>query len=163
MQKFALFCSARSSLVPCSFSASPANREALARRQSAPFSYPQVGATRTAPPGGWRIQHMRALVGTGRRRFGAAVGALLSWKLLAVDGLEVFPSAATLEQGTSVVIYSRHFGIWSFDFCQVLYVLKDEPQGAAHGLCVWNAAGPGRARRRSFHPGVTRSERSSLA
>ena len=107
-------------------------REALATRQSAPFSYPHVRATRTAPPQGWRINHMRALLGTGRASFEAAVGALFSWKFLAIDGLEVFPSASILEPGTSVAIRSRHFGVWSLDFCRVLYVLRDErePQGA---------------------------------
>lgn len=103
-------------------------REALGKRQSAVFSYPDVGATRTAPPDGWRINHMRAKLGTGRSRFDAAVDALFSWKLLAVDGLDVFPSGATLEPGTNVAMLSRHWTVWSLDFCRVVYVLREQPE-----------------------------------
>ena len=103
-------------------------REALGKRQSAPFSYPHVGATRTAPPAGWRINHMRARLGTGRPRLDRAVDALFSWKLLAIDGLEVFPSAEKLAPGTNVAILSRHFGVWSLDFCRVLYVLREQSE-----------------------------------
>jgi uncharacterized protein (UPF0548 family) len=75
---------------------------------------------------------MRALLGSGRAKFLAAVDALFSWKLLAIDGLEVFPSSSVLEPGTCVAIRSRHFAVWSLDFCRVLYVQKEqrEPQGA---------------------------------
>jgi uncharacterized protein (UPF0548 family) len=71
---------------------------------------------------------MRLLVGTGRATFDTVVEALFSWKLLAIDGLQVFPSTSTLQTGTDVAILSRHFGIWSVDFCRVIYVLKDEPE-----------------------------------
>ncbi|HKF26036.1 MAG TPA: DUF1990 domain-containing protein [Candidatus Acidoferrum sp.] len=101
-------------------------REALGRSQSMPFSYAHVGATRTTPPAGWRVHHMRAPLGTGRRTLEAAAAVLFSWKLLAVEGLEVFPSTETVQQGTNVAILSRHFGIWSLDFCRVIYVLKNQ-------------------------------------
>jgi uncharacterized protein (UPF0548 family) len=100
----------------------------LAERGAMTYSYPHVGATRSAPPAGWRINHMRLQVGNGRARFDALTEALFSWKLLAIDGLEVFPSALALQPGTDVAILSRHFGIWSVDFCRVIYVLKDEQE-----------------------------------
>jgi uncharacterized protein (UPF0548 family) len=92
------------------------------------YSDPHVGATRSKPPAGWRINHLRLQVGTGRRKFDAVVNALFSWKLLAIDGLQVFPSTSTLDVSTDVAIVSRHFGIWSVDFCRVIYVLRDEPE-----------------------------------
>lgn len=100
----------------------------LAERSVMAFSYAYVGATRSTPPAGWRINHMRLQVGTGRAKFDALVEALFSWKLLATDGLQVFPSTEKLEQNTDVAILSRHFGIWSVDFCRVLYVLKNQPE-----------------------------------
>lgn len=100
----------------------------LAERESAPFSYPSVGATRATPPPGWRINHMRALAGKGRLAYEAIAAALFSWQLLAIQGLEVFPSTPAPQPHTNVAILSRHFGIWSVDFCRVLYVLKEEPE-----------------------------------
>ena len=93
-----------------------------------PFSYPNVGATRGTPPPGWRVSHMRALAGKGRSAFEATTVALFSWQLLAIQGLEVFPSTPVLHPRTNVAILSRHFGIWSVDFCRVIYVLHDEPE-----------------------------------
>jgi len=103
-------------------------RSLLAERKALPYSYSHVGATRGTAPAGWRINHMRALLSTGRRKFDGAVNALFSWKLLAIDGLQVFSSMERLQQGTNVAILSRHFGIWSLDFCRVIYVLKDVPE-----------------------------------
>ncbi len=77
---------------------------------------------------GWHINHMRRLTGSGRPKFDALVDALFSSELLAIDGLEVFPSTDKLEPGTGVAILSRHFGIWSVDFCRVIYVLREEPE-----------------------------------
>jgi uncharacterized protein (UPF0548 family) len=102
--------------------------DALAARKTMTFSYADVGATRTTPPPGWRINHMRQLVGKGRVQLPALAAALLSWKLLAVDGLRPFPDKDVVEPGTNVAILSRHFGLWSLDFCRVIYVLDDEPE-----------------------------------
>lgn len=106
----------------------PAIQRLLKEREHAPFSYKNVGATRTTPPPGWRINHMRQLVGIGSATHARVVVALFSWQLLAIDGLEVFPSTATLQPNTNVAILSRHFGIWSVDFCRVIYALRDEPE-----------------------------------
>jgi uncharacterized protein (UPF0548 family) len=96
----------------------------LMERQAMSFSYPDVGATRRMPPPGWPTNHMRAPLGTGRRIFVKSVEALFSWRLLALDGLEVFPSSAPAEAERVVGILSRHLGIWSVDFCRVIYVLQ---------------------------------------
>ena len=103
-------------------------RSLLAERSAMTYSYPQVGATRSAPPAGWRINHLRLKAGSGRAKFDALAEALFSWKLLAIDGLVVFPSAPALQPGTDVAILSRHFGIWSVDFCRVIYVLKNQQE-----------------------------------
>ena len=100
----------------------------LTARESIPFSYVDVGATRTSPPSGWRINHMRQLIGIGKAAYERAVAALFSWQLLAVDGLQVFPSATILQPHTNVALCSRHFGIWSVDFCRVIYVLQHESE-----------------------------------
>jgi uncharacterized protein (UPF0548 family) len=104
----------------------PAIERLLKRHERASFSYENIGATRTAPPPGWGINHMRQLIGSRQAAYEKACAALFSWQLLAISGLEVFPSTPELRPGTDVAILSRHFGVWSVDFCRVIYVLRDE-------------------------------------
>jgi uncharacterized protein (UPF0548 family) len=97
-------------------------------RKELSFSYADVGATRMTPPSGWRINHMRSLLGRGRVVHDKAVNALFSWELLTVGSLEVFATAPGVVPQADVAILSRHFGIWSVDFCRVIYVLNEEPE-----------------------------------
>jgi uncharacterized protein (UPF0548 family) len=103
----------------------------LAERGAMGFSYPDVGATRSSAPAGYRINHLRALLGQGADLRARAIGALLSWQLLAVAGLELFPKDPPMQPQTTVALLSRHFGLWSLDFCRVIYVL--EAQGEDGG------------------------------
>lgn len=100
----------------------------LATRGAMSFSYSEVGATRSTVPRGYRINHMRAPLGTGKDVHNRAVNALLGWKLLAVAGLELFPDHPAMRPQTNVALLSPHFGLWSLDFCRVIYVLKDESE-----------------------------------
>jgi len=97
-------------------------------RNASPFSYPDVGATRNQPPAGWRINHMRKLIGTGRALHHKIVQALFSWELLTVGNLELFSTTPQVTPQAAVAIRSRHFGIWSVDFCRVIYVISEEPE-----------------------------------
>lgn len=69
---------------------------------------------------------MSVVMGNGRPLFDKAVAALFSWQLMAVRGLQVFPSTPLPQPHHDVAILSRHFGIWSLDFCRVIYVLERE-------------------------------------
>jgi uncharacterized protein (UPF0548 family) len=102
----------------------------LLKRKPMPFSYSEVGATRCTPPLGYRINHMRALLGKGAKIHARAVDALLSWKLLAVAGLELFPAHPLMQPRTDVALLSRHFGLRSLDFCRVIYVFEGESESA---------------------------------
>jgi uncharacterized protein (UPF0548 family) len=117
------------------FIARPTDQEIHARlavREAMPFSYSEVGATRSTAPEGYRINHMRALLGKGEDVQARAVNALLSWRLLTVAGLEIFPSQPPIEPQTNVALLSRHFarlgGLWSLDFCRVIYILEAQPE-----------------------------------
>ena len=117
------------------FIARPPDQEILARlaaREAMPLSYSEVGATRLTPPAGYRINHMRALLGKGQDVHARAVSALLSWRLLTVAGLEIFPSQPPMQLETNIALLSRHFrrlgGLWSLDFCRVIYLLEAQPE-----------------------------------
>ena len=117
------------------FIARPTDQEIharLATREAMPFSYSEVGATRSTPPAFYRINHMRALLGKGEEVHARAVSSLLSWRLLTVAGLEIFPSQPPIEPQTNLALLSRHFvrlgGLWSLDFCRVIYILEAQPE-----------------------------------
>ena len=75
---------------------------------------------------------MRALLGKGEDVHSRAVNALLSWRLLTVAGLEIFPSQPPIKPQTNVALLSRHVarlgGLWSLDFCRVIYILEAQPE-----------------------------------
>ncbi|SRR5579862_136055 len=96
-------------------------------RKALPFSYSEVGATRAAPPAGWRVNHMRTLLGTGRAVHDKMVSALFSWELLTVGTLELFSTTPQVAPQDDVALLTWHFGIWSVDFCRVIYILNEEP------------------------------------
>jgi uncharacterized protein (UPF0548 family) len=100
----------------------------LATREPMSFSYSEVGRTRSTPPAGYRINRMRTLLGTGAEVHTRAVSALLCWRLLAVGGLELFPKDLPAQPQTNVALLSRHFGLWSLDFCRVIYVLEAQSE-----------------------------------
>jgi uncharacterized protein (UPF0548 family) len=100
----------------------------LLRRRDMSFSYSFVGATRATPPAGWRINHRRECLGAGRAIHERAVAALFSWTLLAVSGIEVVSPAPKVEPQADLALLSPHFGIWSVDFCRVIYVLRGAPE-----------------------------------
>jgi uncharacterized protein (UPF0548 family) len=100
----------------------------LTKREPMTFSYPQVGATRSKPPAGFRINHVRGLIGKGAAVQARAANALLSWQLLGVAGLEVFPENPAMQPQTNVALLSQHLGIWSLDFCRVIYVVEEQSE-----------------------------------
>ncbi|HVO58294.1 MAG TPA: DUF1990 domain-containing protein [Dongiaceae bacterium] len=100
----------------------------LKDRHGAEFSYPDVGATRGTPPAGWNVNRVRRRIGNGRGVHAALVQALFAWELVRAAGTQVFANADTISPGTEVALRSRHFGIWSVDFCRVVYLLHDEPE-----------------------------------
>src|ERR1043166_3686135 len=56
-------------------------REFLAGQRQAPFSYPEVGATRNATPGGYNNDHNRILLGKGLAVFEAGRAAIMQWQM----------------------------------------------------------------------------------
>ena len=100
----------------------------LTERESMTFSYSAVGATRSAVPPGYGINHMRAFLGEGDAVRVRAIKALFSWKLLAVTGLELYPKSPPIKPLTNIALLSPHFGLWSLDFCRVIDAFEGQPE-----------------------------------
>jgi uncharacterized protein (UPF0548 family) len=106
----------------------------LAAAERATFTYPEVGATRAEQmPPGYRHDRYESLLGTGASVFDRAAPALLAWQAQLGAGIEVFPPASHVEEGSTVVLLLRA-GLWAPAPSRVVYVV-DEPgrAGFAYG------------------------------
>jgi len=100
-------------------------RRALEDAGTAQFSYPEVGATRTADlPDGYRIDRYERSLGAADGRFERAVAALRSWQGHIGAGVRIYPTGAMVETGKPVLLVARTLGLWSVLPCRVVYTAE---------------------------------------
>src|SRR2546423_10034792 len=96
-------------------------RNFIVSQRNLPFSYGNVGATRTTPPSGFIIDHNRIRLGEGRKIYDRAIAALRSWQHFEFDWANVVPRQSPIEAGTTVAVEARTFGFWSLNACRIVY------------------------------------------
>jgi uncharacterized protein (UPF0548 family) len=99
----------------------------LRRAAGRPFSYPDIGATRGAPPAGYVVDHNRVQVGRGEAAFRAARECLLRWDMFRLGWVELCPSGKEVREGAVVGALARVWGAWWLNPCRVVY-LEDGPR-----------------------------------
>lgn len=102
--------------------------EVLNGNRDAPFSYAEVGGSRTAPAEvrGYTVDHNR--VGLGAGTFDRAVSALQTWKMFDLGWVRLLPENAPVEVGTTVAVLACHYHLRSLNPCRVVYLI-DEDEG----------------------------------
>src|SRR4026209_2155591 len=90
-----------------------------------PFSYAEVGATRSTPPTTYTVDHNRVQLGRGAEVFGRAVDALKQWRQFELGWVELRPHGVKVEEGAVVAVKARAGGMWSLNACRVVYVIDD--------------------------------------
>jgi uncharacterized protein (UPF0548 family) len=112
-------------------------RRHLERQARLPFSYAPVGGTRGDPPRGFTVDHNRVLLGTGAETFRRAAWAIRRWEMFRLGWVEVFPSDAPTRPDTTVAVLVHLPGLWSLNFCRIVYAVDDtgpvERFGFAYG------------------------------
>ena len=100
-------------------------------QRGASFSYAEVGASRQAPGGipGYTVDHNRARLGEGEETFERAVEALRGWRMFDVGWAGLLPAGASVEEGTTVAVFARHYGFWSLNFSRVVYGISEDAGG----------------------------------
>ena len=98
----------------------------IAAQCDLPFSYPEVGASRTGAPAGYPINHHRAELGTGAATFEAAADALRLWRMYELDWTKLCWPDTPPTEGNVVAIRARHWAFWSLNACRVVYSLDDD-------------------------------------
>lgn len=116
----------------------------IARREQADYTYDAVGATRTAPPPGYRVDQTRCRLGSGEAAFAAACDALRRWAQFDLGWLRLYPAAAPISTGTTVAIVASAAGQWWLNACRIVYVIDEADQetcrfGFAYGTLPGHA------------------------
>jgi len=105
-------------------------REFIASQQALPFTYPEVGATREAIPGGYTFDHNRVKLGHGRQTYERAIAALRQWRHFDLGWAKIVPELTPIEVGATVAMLAKHLGFRSLNACRIIYVINDQSQVA---------------------------------
>ena len=119
-------------------------RAFLAAQNGQRFSYEDVGASRSAGPGGCVVDHNRVQLGVGRAVFERAKNAIQQWKMFDMDWLELCWPDVPIAAGATVAVVVHHLGFWSLNACRIVYALEErgaiEKYGFAYGTLADHAA-----------------------
>jgi uncharacterized protein (UPF0548 family) len=105
--------------------------------RDAPFTYSEVAATASSPPGGYHHVARSALIGRGRPFFEQAADTLMSWQMHRRAGLRV---VASVPRATPDAVVLMRLGVGPFAIrvpCRVVYTVDEERRiGFAYGTLV---------------------------
>lgn len=97
----------------------------LSNQENLPFSYAEVGATKSAAPRGYTVDHNRIELGQGAAVYERAVAALKEWRQFDLGWVTVVPRGVKLE-GATVAVKAKACGLWSLNACRVVYVIDEQ-------------------------------------
>lgn len=101
-------------------------KEALAQQAALPFSYPEVEATRGAPPPGYNVDHTQVQLGSGEQVFKRAKKALARWRMFEVSWVQLCWPNTPVQPGNVVGVLAHVSAGWWLNVCRIVYVF-DEP------------------------------------
>jgi uncharacterized protein (UPF0548 family) len=112
-------------------------RHFLAHQHDHVFSYPFIGATRSAPPVGYDVDHNRIQLGTGRDTFERAKAALRRWEMFNLGWVRLQWPDAPITVNSPVAVIAHLWGLWITNACRIVYVREEtgpvETFGFAYG------------------------------
>jgi len=97
----------------------------LTAQRQLPYSYVEIGATKTIPPQGYDIDHNRIQLGTGREVFTRAKEAVRRWEMFNLGWLQLRTPAAPIAVDTTVAVLAHVWSIWILNACRIVYVIDD--------------------------------------
>jgi len=100
-------------------------KDFLAAQRDLPFSYKEVGASKTAIPEGYPVNHYRAQIGRGEAAFARARKAVENWTMYKTGWTQIYPPDAPVETGGVVCVVVNHGFCWSMNPCRIVYVLEE--------------------------------------
>jgi uncharacterized protein (UPF0548 family) len=101
-------------------------RRFISKQRDSGFSYPEVGASATAVPTGYNVDHNRIQLGSGEVTWQRAAEAIRKWRMFSVPWVNLHWTSAPIQVGTDVAVSVRHFGFYSLNACRIIYVVDQE-------------------------------------
>ena len=101
-------------------------RRFISGQKNSGFSYPEVGASATAAPTGYNVDHNRIRLGKGEDTWQGAANAIRAWKMFSMPWVSLQWPSAPILVGTDVAVSVHHFGFYSLNACRVVYVVDEE-------------------------------------
>jgi len=90
------------------------------------FTYSSIGATRVAQsPAGYRVDHNRIRLGTGKDLYEAAKLALCDWQHYRFEWLTLYRRNHPPEPEQTVAALAHALGLWVLNACRVVYVIEE--------------------------------------
>jgi len=115
-------------------------RRLIKEKSNQPLSYSQIGSTKTTPPANYTVDHNRVRLGSGPEIFAAARAALRRWEMFRLPWVQLCWPDTPLEVGATVGVLARVFGLWTLNFCRIVYVFEEEGQVEKFGFAYGTLA-----------------------
>jgi uncharacterized protein (UPF0548 family) len=101
-------------------------RQFIFSQQALPFSYRDVGATRSeTPPQNFTADHNRTRLGDGENVYQRAVAALKKWEQFNLGWVAVVPPDNPIAVGQTVAVRAYTFGFWSLSAARIVYLIEE--------------------------------------
>jgi uncharacterized protein (UPF0548 family) len=97
-----------------------------------PFSYPEVGLTRSKPPICYDVDRQTICLGQGEQVFQLARRAIENWEMFPREMTELYWPDKPLAEGVVVAVVFRAAFFWSLNACRIVYTI-DESCGRGAG------------------------------
>jgi uncharacterized protein (UPF0548 family) len=98
----------------------------LAEQEDLPFSYVEVGASKSAIPSGYPINHHRIRLGSGENTFARAKKAIRNWTMYRLEWTRLCPPNSPIIVGKVVCVVVNHGFCWSLNPCRIIYTLEEK-------------------------------------
>lgn len=98
----------------------------LWEQRRAPYSYPEVGATRDGGrPSGYTLDSHRVRLGEGEGCFERARQAVREWRMFNTSLVKLATPDASLAAAETLVLLVRHLGFYSLIANRVVYLVEE--------------------------------------
>jgi uncharacterized protein (UPF0548 family) len=106
-------------------------RHFIGHQEQSPFSYPDVGATASALPAGYDVDHNRVRLGEGEAAWQRARDAIRAWEMFHMPWVRLYWPDTPIQPGAVVAVSFRHFGFFSLNACRIVYVVSENGSAGA--------------------------------
>jgi uncharacterized protein (UPF0548 family) len=109
-------------------------RRFISSQKDTGFSYPEVGASATAVPTGYNLDHNRIQLGSGEVTWRRATKAIRSWQMFSMPWVHLRWASAPILVGTDVAVSAHHLGFYSLNACRIVYVVDEKSPAMRFGF-----------------------------